>query len=419
MSEIDVQTFDQNALVDLFPTVGNNLAGGGQSAQQKAPMFGQKELDADLFNTPASTTEQTTQPSTSQQTTSTTEQTTKATEPLKDEADILGTGKGADAAAAAASKTGTQLTDLSSYYQDRIKSGKFVEIIQDDEKGNPVPFIPKTAEEYDEILELQINHRIDQVKKDIEKSWYESKSPAWKAVSHYADMVDDPTQLLPFLQGVRTYQSVAGMDENDPEGAEQIIRTRLAQNGDPDEVIDSSIESLKTTDKLLSTAKTYKPIILQQEQATILRMNKEAEDRKKAYEADSLRVRAEVLKTIEKPIFGKTKLNKEEKEAIYDLIGEPIEEINGYGIFLAIDKLFDAKDYDTLREIAFLVAKKDSFYQYLGNNVANQTAASLERKLRVAGESRSTSGNDFDEEQQQRQSVRRDQFRTKPTFGRG
>jgi hypothetical protein len=54
---------------------------------------------------------------------------------------------------------------------------------------------------------------------------------------------------------------------------------------------------------------------------------------------------------------------------------------------------------------------------YLGINVANATAASLERKLRLAGESRPSSGNDYHEDTNPK--VTRNQFKSKPTFGRG
>jgi hypothetical protein len=407
MSETNVQNVDQNALVDLFPDLGAPTVGGDTK-----PKFGMQEGNVDLFAPPtpaASTKEETTKPVEG-----------AAAEPLKpEEKQPLETTKDTDILGATGDvkPTPTPLSDLSTYYQDRIKSGKFVAIEDSDEKGNPIPFIPKTAEEYDEVLELQINYRLDQAKKDLQEKWYASKSPAWKVVGQFAELVDDPSQLIPFIQGVKTIQSVSNLNENEIDGAEQIVRTRLAQKGDPEEVIAQQVDALKTTDKLLATAKSYKPLMLQQEQINLKNMEKQKLQEEQQYHQLVSEIRESALKSIEAPLFGKTKLKQEEKAAIYDLIGEPAEETQGYGIYTVIDQLFDKRDFETLKEIALLLAKKDAFYGYLGTNVANQTAASLERKLRLAGESRSTSGNDFHEENRQ-PSVSRNQFKSKPTFGR-
>ena len=401
MSETHVETFNADKLVDMFPDLGNSgSAGGGSNVK-----FGMAEIgDVDILTKPqsTSTTEETTQASTS-----TTEETTLSPENV----DILGTG--VETKVVEKSTIG----DLTTYYQDRIKNGKFIAIEEEDEKGNKIPFIPKTPEEYDEVLELQINYRLDEAKKDLEKRWYESKSPAWKAISQYAELVDDPSQLIPFLQGVRTLTTVANLDENDNDAAEQIVRTRLSQRGDTEEIISQQVEALKTTGKLLNTAKQYKPIMLQEEQQKLAADMKRQQEEQQKYQSLVQEIRESAIKSIDAPIFGKQKLKNEEKAAIYDLIGEPSETTQGYAIYSAIDNLFETKNFDTLKEIALLLSKKDSFYNYLGISVANNTAASLERKLRVAGESRSSSGNDFTETGSQ-PSVSRNQFKTKPTFGR-
>lgn len=413
--DTNVQSVDKNDLFNLFPEIGDNNLNGGKVT------FGGQPNEFDVFGQPKSTTEDTTLPSTTGDTTlppSTSGETTLAPSTsgettLTPDTDILGDGKGKAAPVTAV----TPLADLSTYYQDRIKSGKFVAIEEEDEKGNKVPFIPKTPEEYDEVLELQISYRLDQAKKDLEKKWYEGKTPAWKAISQYAEMVDDPTQLIPFLSGVKTLQSVANLNEAEIEGAEAIVRTRMEQRGDPEEIIASQIEALKTTDKLLATAKQFKPIIIQQEQMALQKMQQQEQAQQQQYLQMVTQVRNDAIKAIETPIFGKQKLKRDEMAAIYDLIAEPSEETQGYGIYTAIDNLFDKKDFETLKELALLLTKKDSFYGYLGTTVAQQTAASLEKKLRLAGDAHRSSGNDFDEGDTSRQPVMtRNQFNRKPTF---
>lgn len=404
MSETNVQNVDKNALADLFPEMGNL---GTASGDMKA-RFGGQDTNVNLFDAPAIVPPVVAQPAAP--VTGVQPATPAQAEPPKTEADILGTG-------VEPAKPAVPLNDLSTYYQDRIKSGKFVAIEDTDENGKSIPFIPKTAEDYDEVLELQINYKLQQAKQELQDKWYASKSPAWKVIGQFAEMVDDPAQLIPFIQGVKTLQSVGNLDETNIDGAEQIVRTRLSQNGDPDDVIARQIDALKTTDKLIEQAKVYKPLMIQQETLNLQRMkHQEAENEKKYIQLVS-EIRESALKSIEAPMFGKTKLKNEEKAAIYDLIGEPAEETQGYGIYNAIDQLFDKKNFELLAQVALLIANKDSFYNYLGTNVANQTAASLERKLRLAGEARSSSGNDFHEEQQAR--VARNQFKTKPSFGRG
>lgn len=402
--DTEVQNVNHDALIDLFPGISNNNPIGGKVT------FGMEDQPIDLFN--LSTTEETTlAPSTTDDTTlvpSTTEETT-----LTPSADILGTEKDRPN-----EKVITTLTDLPSYYEERIKNGKFVAIQEVDEKGNKVNFIPKTAEEYDEVLEIQINYRLDEAKKELEKKWYDSKTPAWKAISQYAEMVDDPTQLIPFLSGIRTLQSVADLNEGEIDGAEAIVRVRMEQRGDPEDAITSQIDALKTTDKLLATAKQYKPIIIQQEQQVLQQQMRQQQAQQQDYVKLVSEVRNNAIAAIEKPIFGKQVLKKDEKAAIYDLIAEPSEEDKGYGIYSAIDNLFDKQDFETLKELAFLLSKKEAFYNYLGTTVRNDTAAQLQKKLVLAGEAHRSSGHDFDEDVN-RPTVTRNQFNKKPSFGRG
>ena len=399
--DTNVQNVDQNVLVDMFPELG-----GTSSLNQIKPEFGMQVHEADIL-THKSTTEETTQATVNQDGEGG-EENDKKEDKVDDkkEVDILGNDKPTPTA---------EIKDLTSYFQDRVKSGKFIAIEEEDAEGNKTPFIPKTPEEYDEVLELQINYRVEQAKKDLEKSWYDSKSPAWKVVSQYAELVDNPAELIPFIQGVQTIQSVANIDENEIDGAEQIVRARLLQRGDPEEIVNQQIEALKTTDKLVSTAKQYKPIILQQEQQVLARQMAEKQEEEKRYMQMVSELREAAIQELEKPIFGKTKLKQEEKALIYDLIGEPSQETQGYGIYNAIDNLFEKRDFNTLKQVALLLAKNDSFYNYLGANVANQTAVSLEKKLRLAGESKTSSGKDYDEENRP---IQRNQYKTKPTFGR-
>ena len=306
-----------------------------------------------------------------------------------------------------------EIKGLSDYYKDRMESGLFVKIDVEDDKGAKSVFIPQTPEEFDEVIQIQVDYKIDQAKKQLEQSWYESKSPAWKAISQYAEMVDDPTQLIPFLQGVKTIQSVSALNEEDPEQAEQIVRARMEQRGDPDGLIKSQIDSLKSTDNLIKTAQQIKPLMIQEEQRQLASQIKKAREEEQEYLRVVNDIRENAHKAIESPFFGNQKLKQEEKAAIYDMIAVPHEQ-GGYGIYSALDKLFDTKDFDTLKMIALLASNKDAFLQYMGANIAAQTATRLQKKLTIAGEMRG-SGKDFNTEE--RPVVQRNQFKKTPRFG--
>lgn len=309
-----------------------------------------------------------------------------------------------------------EIKGLTEYYQDRLKNGTFVDIQAEDENGKKSQFIPQTPEEFDEVIQIQVDYKLAEAKKQLETSWYEGKSPAWKAISQYAEMVDDPTQLIPFLQGVRNIQSVSNLDEKDPEQAESIVRARMEQRGDPETIIKSQIDALKSTDNLVKTAEQVKPLMLQEEQRALAQQVSEAKMREQEYLKVVNDIRENAHKAIELPIFGKTKLKQEEKAIIYDMIAVPSEESGGYGIYSVIDKLFDTKDFETLKMITLLATKKDAFFQYLGTDIANQTAQKLQKKLTVAGEMRGNSGNDT--VPQDKPVIQRNQFNKTPRFGK-
>jgi hypothetical protein len=229
-------------------------------------------------------------------------------------------------------------------------------------------------------------------------------------------MVDDPTQLIPFLQGVKNIQSVSTLNEEDPEQAEEIVRARMEQRGDPETIIKSQIDALKSTDSLIKTAQQVKPLMLQEEQRGLAQQVQEAKIREQEYLKVVNDIRENAHKAIEQPLFGKTKLRQEEKAIIYDMIAVPSEETGGYGIYSVIDKLFDTKDFELLKMITLLATKKDAFFQYLGTDIANQTATKLQKKLTVAGEMRGSSGNDS--VPQDKPVIQRNQFNKTPRFGK-
>lgn len=407
--------FDQ--IADLFPPDATNTVMGNSPVR-----FGASEdLNPVDFLT-KSTTEQTTESPAAEVTTetSTTQETTEAPVTPVDEnenkADLLGTSTETKSKK---QDVKTEIKDLSGYFEDRLKAGKFVAIEEDAEDGTKKQFIPKTFEEFDEVIDIQVNYRLDQQRKELEQKWYQAKSPAWQAVAKYAELTDDPGDILPFIQGVKTIDDVKDVDPSDLEGAERIVRTRLSQRGETQDAIDEQVEALKTTDKLVSAAQKYKPLILTEQKQQLAKMVQQKKEEEEEYMNLVQDIRNKAIEAIEAPIFGKQKLKQEEKAVVYDLIAEPSQETQGYRIYSAIDALFEKGDFETLKQVALLLGKKDSFINYISSGAADQTAAGLQRKLRVATDSRAAGSNNSDSDDGgERTTVQRNQFSPTPRFGR-
>ncbi len=333
--------------------------------------------------------------------------------PDENQADLLGTSS--------EKKVGRPLkdnfSDLSGYFEDRLKKGKFVAIDTEDEEGKIVKFVPKTPEEFDEVIDIQVNYQLDQKKKELEEKWYQSKSPAWQAVAQYAEMTNDPSEILPFIQGVKNIDSVKDLDPLDIPQAEDIVRARLSQRGDSKDLIEEQIDALKTTDKLVSTAQKYKPLILQEEQNNLARMVHQQKEEQARYHQMITGYRDEAIKAIESPIFGKQKLKKDEQAIIYDMIAIPSEETKGYRIYSEIDNLYEKSNFELLKKIALLIAKEESLLGYVSTSTADKTAENLQKKLRISTDNRN-SGSSGNEDTGGKPAVQRNQYNTVPKFGR-
>lgn len=291
-------------------------------------------------------------------------------------------------------------SDTSGYLENRIKEGKFVKIEEEDATGEKKIFIPKTPEEFDEFFDLQISHKLEEKTKEISENWYKQLSPAWQTVAKYAEMVDHPSQLIPYIQGVQNIDNIADINEKDIEGAEKIVRYRMQMAGDTEEIINEQVEALKETNKLIGAAEKFKPLLLQQEQRRLADLQKQ----RLLDEANQIRMineyRDKAIEKIEAPIFGKQKLKDEEKAVIFDMIAIPDEQLGGYAIYSEIDKLYDNQDFETLRDIALLLKKKDSFINYISKSAEGRVAEGLQKKLKISTSSSSMTQEEINQQSQ-------------------
>lgn len=406
---MEITNLNESNYVDIF---GGDLA--KPSEQQSSQVnFGQNIVDNGLIG---STTETTTLSSTTETTTEAASSSTTETTTLKD-VNLFPDDEGEKKAGR---KPKYNFDDASGYFADRIKSGKFVAIQEEDTEGKLVDFLPKTPEEFDEVIDIQVNYKIEQQTKDLEQKWYQSKSPAWQLVAKYSELTDDPADIIPFIAGVKQINNVNTIDESTIDGAERIVRMRLEQRGDTPDVIEEQIDVLKTTDKLVSTAQKFKPILIQEDQRKLQALAYQKQEEEKEYVRTINEISEKAVKSIDSPFLGKIKLKQDEKAEIYNLIGSPSQETQGYLIYSAIDQLFDKRDFDTLKEIALLLTKKDAYMNYIRTSASQEVAASLQKKLRVAGDMRIPSGSatEIEDQNDDKVVVQRNKYSSKPAFGR-
>jgi hypothetical protein len=306
--------------------------------------------------------------------------------------DILNTG---DKKKEVVEEPSKEVSGLSDYFKNRIETGKFVAIEEETADGTKKLFIPSTPEEVDEVIDMQINYQLEQKAQDLEQKFYAGKSPAWQAALQYAENLDSPSELIPFLQGIRNIESVAEIDENEIDGAEQIMRIHGQLTNQDKEIVDTQIDSLKTTNKIIETAQKLKPAILKKETERLTLMRQQEKKRTDDYRNMVVNIRDNAVAAIEQPVANQP-LSQEEKASVYELIAYPSEETKGYPIYNKIDELFEKGDFNTLKEVALFLTHKESFLKYLATSASQKTAEGLQRKLRYSEDSRNASSKDVD-----------------------
>lgn len=273
-------------------------------------------------------------------------------------------------------------SDISGYFEDRIKNKKFVPI-EEERDGKTTTFIPKTPEEFDEFIDLQLSHKFSEREKEIESNIYESKSPAWKAILKYSELTNDISEVLPFLQNVQNVENIANLDPTEEVDAEKLVRYKMSITGDSEELINDQIEALKQSNKLIATGERLKPLLIQQEEQKLAQLQQEKINQTLNYQRIVDDYRTSAISEIEKPLFNQ-KLKKEEQALIYELIAQPDSQQGGYAIYSAIDKMYETKDFESLKMIALLTTNKEKFLDYIKKDVKGDVAESLQRKLKVA-----------------------------------
>lgn len=246
----------------------------------------------------------------------------------------------------------------------------------------------ETVKDVQDLLDANLNHRIEAQQQDIRDGVFRSMTPAMQAVFQYAGQVTSPSELLPLLQSTSNIEKFASLDPENPVHQEMIVRERMRMNGDPDAIIEAEITDLKDRAKLADKAKAYKPVLQQfyERQAQQLVADRQREEQE--YFQQVQQNDQHIRKILDSESFDGIKMKNAHKGVVYELLAVPREEYGGgVGLYSVIDRLFQEGKFDRLAKIALLAGDEKGFEEVFSTKLKFQNADSQLRKLNTGGKS--------------------------------
>ncbi len=259
-----------------------------------------------------------------------------------------------------------------------------------DDKTNTV-ILPQTKEELIELMNQNIETISENNYRTVEDQFYTSKSPVWQALLQQSEKARSLDDVAPLFQKIQTYEAGVALDLENIEHQEEVIKQNGLIQGVPISAIMSDIADLKERGKLKERAEAIKPNLdkyneLQIQNDIIARENRER--------ADAIAYQTHVDNVINRIIIPKDiagiKFKDEHKQLIASTL-IPDESIGGLPIYAIIDNLVKRGEFEHLAQIALLATDRKSYSNYFGNQVANQVASGLQKKLRDSNQSNSGS----------------------------
>ena len=268
-----------------------------------------------------------------------------------------------------------------------IESGKLMPM--EDDKGNLIPIASKN--DLFELIDKNNEFFQQNTLQEVQKQFYESKSPVWQALLSYAEDARDFSEIAPLFNVIQTKQSISNLDLDNESDQEQVLRMYgQMQKLDP-KIIEDDIEDLKMRGKLSDRATQLKPAIdkYQDEQAKQLIAQKEQEE--KAQAAFLQNHYNSIVENIIKPeTIGGLKLTQDHKNLVASTL-VPDPKIGGLPIYAIIDNLLESGNFEILSKIALLATDPKNFDNYYSSKSNDVVATDLKRRLRGASSNNSGS----------------------------
>ena len=242
----------------------------------------------------------------------------------------------------------------------------------------------ETKKDLQDLLKANKDRWKDEAFTSEKENFVNKLSPGMKVLAQYAEQVQNPQELIPFLTAIDNHQYVAELDVTNENDQEEIIRQSLSLRGFPEDQIQADIDDIKERGKLEEKAKALQPQLQLYMQQQVVAIQKQKEQEILQQQQRDQLYQQEVKKAIDVPELEGLKLKKEHKELIY--AGLTGKDQNGeLYVYSLINNLLAKKDYNTLAEIVLLGADKKAYKSYTKTVQQAADAQDTIRKLNTKG----------------------------------
>lgn len=281
------------------------------------------------------------------------------------------------------------------YLESKVfPEGKLSYFINEDES----PIYPKTNEEFIDLLdanrkqweEAAREEITTKTQQDILSTMLENTTPAYKFILENSINFRTPEELLPLIQSVNTQDALEGLDMDNEQDQEYVVRAVLKLQGFDDQTISDDISDLKDRERLLDRSQKLFPVLKKYQsditESIALQAQKKQQDDNIFWDS-YLGKLGNVFNAQE--VAG-MQLTREHKELVArNLV--PNQQIGGLPIYSLIDKLVGEGDFEKLAKIALIGESEELFDNYYGSKNLTKLSQSLQKTLRTSVKSSSSS----------------------------
>jgi hypothetical protein len=245
----------------------------------------------------------------------------------------------------------------------------------------------QTVEDFEELLEANEQQKISTYQEEAKKQLLGSLTPAQQTVLQYAEHIQNPADLIPFLTAMDNVAYSYELNPEVPEDAEEIIRNAMAIQKLPSEAIEAEIKDLRDRDKVLDRAKHLKPVLDKYNEQQVAAMYHEQQRQKAEQDAYWRDHTQKVKKALSGDTVSGLKLKKQDREMALAALAKPDPQLGGLGIYAVIDNLLQKGEFELLTEMVILGINKKGYYEYVGSNIEKKVSENTQRMLRTSATS--------------------------------
>ena len=247
--------------------------------------------------------------------------------------------------------------------------------------------VPKTMDEFVELLDANREHWMSeskyQQKEEVLADIFKETTPAFQFLAKNANLYKSIEDMYPLMQSVQAQDDLDGLDLENIEHQEYIIRAALAIQGFDENGINEEILDLKERSKLATKAQTLKPVLDKIQADTTQKLLEEEDSKNKEDQKfwnGYYNALNEQLITA-KDLDGMVLKNDDKVRVANNLI--PATDGSGLPIFEKLDELVGKGDLKTLAIISMILEDRALFDSYYANKTHLAAGQSSARTLRT------------------------------------